>query len=218
VADVQVLSLRDEDVEVAGRVVARAFETDELNVHMYPESAARARLAPMLFTTFVRYDRLFGQVDYLAGFEAVASWTRPGEVETPDRLARAGFDELPEEVDLALLDSVFGYVGPAIEATEPGPHWHLRLLAVEPAAQGRGRGAVLVRHGIERASSTGHAVVLETFSERAMRFYRRNGFEVIVEDVEPTTSLPFWALRHRSVRATSSAPPSVAGSRVSPRL
>lgn len=192
----QVLPLRDQDVAEAGRVIARAFETDDLNVHMYPDSDVRTRSAPMLFETLVRYDQLFGQVDYLNGFVAVASWMRPGEVETPRRLAQAGFDDLPDEVRLELLDEVFGFVGPAIAEAAPGPHWHLRLLAVEPAHQGGGLGVVVMRHGIRRAAASGHAVVLETFSERAMRFYLRNGFEILVDGVEPTSGLHFWALRH----------------------
>ena len=52
-----------------------------------------------------------------------------------------------------------------------------------------------MQRGIDRAADTGHAVVLETFSERNVPFYRRNGFELIVDDVEPTTGLRFWALR-----------------------
>ncbi len=190
------LSLQDEDVEVAGRVIARAFDTDDLNVHLYPDRETRARSAPMLFETLVRYDRLFGQVDYLDSFAAVASWMRPGEVETPERLAQAGFDDLPDEVRLELLHEVFGFVAPAIAEAAPDPHWHLRLLAVEPTHQGGGLGALLMRHGIERAAASGHAVVLETFSERAMRFYLDNGFEILVDGVEPTSGLHFWALRH----------------------
>jgi len=54
----------------------------------------------------------------------------------------------------------------------------------------------VLRHGIDRAADTGHSVVLETFAERSVPFYLRNGFEVLVDDVEPVSSLRFWALRH----------------------
>ena len=192
-----VLPLRAEDVERAAHVIARAFHEDELTVHLYPDGEARTRLAPLMFAALVRYDHLFGQVDHLPGFTAVASWVRPGEtVETPERLRQAGFDDLPGAVPLEMLDAVFANVGPAIAKAAPGPHWHLRLLGVEPRHQGGGRGALVMRHGIDRAEDTGHAVVLETFSERAVPFYLRNGFEVLVDDVEPVSGLRFWALRH----------------------
>jgi GNAT superfamily N-acetyltransferase len=194
----QVLPLQKEDVEVAGRVIARAFHEDELTVHLYPDSQTRSRFAPAMFEALVRYDQLFGQVDHLAGCTAVASWMRPGEtVETPERLAQAGFDGLPDDVPLETLDAVFGYIGSVIATAAPEPHWHLRLLGVEPGHQGGGLGAVVMRHGIERAAQTDHAVVLETFSERAVPFYLRNGFEILVDQVEPTSGLRFLALCHR---------------------
>ncbi|MGL6280302.1 MAG: GNAT family N-acetyltransferase [Gaiella sp.] len=192
----RVLSLGDGDVGVAGRVIARAFETDDLNLRQYPEAETRARCAPMLFEALVRYDLLYGQVDYVDGFVAVASWMRPGEIETAEKLARAGFEDLPEDVDIPFIEKVFGFVGPAIAEVQSDPHWHLRLLAVDPERQGGGIGALLMRHGLDRAAASGHAVVLETFSPRAMQFYARNGFETIVDAIEPTSGLRFWALRH----------------------
>jgi GNAT superfamily N-acetyltransferase len=196
VGNLEVLPLGEADVGVAGHLIARAFETDDLNVRQYPDAETRARCAPMLFETLVRYDQLFGQVDYLEGFVAVASWMRPGEVETAEKIAQAGFEDLPEDVGMGFIEKVFGFVGPAIAEVQRDPHWHLRLLAVEPAHQGGGLGAALMRHGLDRAAASGHAVVLETFSPRAMQFYARNGFETIVDAVEPTSGLRFWALRH----------------------
>jgi ribosomal protein S18 acetylase RimI-like enzyme len=191
-----VLSLRHEDVDRAGNLIARAFHEDPLNVHLYPDEAARARLAPSMLAAFVRFDHLFGQVDHLPGFTAVASWSRPGTIETAERMEQAGFDDLSHEQPLAALDAVFGHVGPSIAEVAPEPHWHLRLLAVDPSCQGRGLGAILLRHGLDRATETSHSVVLETFAERAVPFYRRNGFEIIVDAVEPVSGLRYWALRH----------------------
>ncbi len=192
----QVMSLDATDAAIAGGVIARAFDTDPLNRCHHPDAAARARWTPLLFETFVRYDQRFGQVDYLENFVAVATWLKPGDVETPEKLAQVGFDDLPDEVDIEFIEQVFAFVGPAIAEVQSEPHWHLRLLAVEPEYQGGGHGAALLEHGIERATASGHAVVLETFSPRAVPFYLRNGFETIVDAVEPTSGLPFWALRH----------------------
>jgi GNAT superfamily N-acetyltransferase len=197
VAASPVMSLRADDVERAAAIIARAFHEDELTVHLYPDDKERRRLAPLMFEAIVRYDQLFGQVDHLPEFTAVASWMRPGEtVESPQRLRQAGFDELPDDVPLETLDAVFASIGPAIAKVAPEPHWHLRLLGVEPSHQGGGLGAMVMRHGIERAAATGHSVVLETFAERAVRFYLRNGFEILVDDVDPASDLHFWALRH----------------------
>ena len=106
-----VLTLQREQVEQAARVIARAFHEDPLNVLLFPDGEMRARFAPLMFQAFVRYDQLFGQVDYLPGFTAVATWIRPGVTETPERLAEAGFGDLPEEVPLAVLETVFASIG-----------------------------------------------------------------------------------------------------------
>lgn len=150
-----------------------------------------------MFEALVRYDQLFGQVDYLPEFTAVATWLRPGETaETPDRLDQAGFNDLPDDVPLESLDAFFSAIGPAIASVAPEPHWHLRLLGVDPGHQGGGQGAVILRHGIDRARRSGHRVVLETFAERAVPFYLRNGFDLLLDDVEPVSGIRFWALSH----------------------
>ena len=192
-----VVTLRNEDVGRAAQVIAAAFHADPLNVYLYPDDAIRARLAPLMFDAIVRYDALFGQVDHLPGFRAVATWMRPGEAEeTPERLALAGFQALPDEVPLQMLDTVFAHIGPAIADVAAEPHWHLRLLAVDPGHQSGGLGAALMRRGLDRAADSGHPVVLETFAERSVSFYLRNGFELLLDDVEPASGLRFWALRN----------------------
>jgi GNAT superfamily N-acetyltransferase len=192
-----VLTLGTADVERAGAVIARAFYADPLNVHLYPDERMRTQIAPSMFTAYVRLDQMFGQVDHLPELQAVASWVLPGEAaETPERLAEARFDDLPAEVPLDVLETVFGFIGSAVAEIAPEPHWHLRLLGVEPGLQGGGLGALLVQHGLRRAAAGGHPVMLETFSERNLGFYARSGFELLVDDVEPISGVRFWALRH----------------------
>ena len=181
----------------AASVIARAFDDDPLNVAMFPDPGARARLAPTLFEALVRYDVLFGQVDYLPGLTAVASWQGPGATpETPEQLAQAGFDDLPGGVPLKSFGAVFDAVTAAVGKMAPEPHWHLRLLAVDPDRQGEGLGTALLQHGLQRAGASGQPVVLETFAPRTVPFYLRNGFEVIVDEVETSYNLRFWVLRH----------------------
>src|SRR5437773_6653415 len=132
----------DAEVGRVASVIARAFHEDPLNVFLFPDDRDRARLSPRMFEALVRYDQLFGRVDRLSEFAAVASWQIPGETaETPERLAQAGFDDLPDEIPLGQLEAVFGAIGAAIGGVAPEPHWHLRVLAVEPGRQSGGRGA-----------------------------------------------------------------------------
>lgn len=201
-----------DEVDAAAEVIARAFHDDALTVHLYPSERERSRLAPPMFQALVRYDCLFGQVDRLAGCAAVATWAGPGEAgETPERLREAGFDELPEDVPLDRLDAFFGAVGQAHQRVAPEPHWHLRLLGVDPAHQGSGLGAVLLRHGLDRADASGRSCYLETFNERSVAFYVRHGFDLVVEDVEPATGIRYWCF-HRTPPKRPSRAQTISGS------
>ena len=151
------------------------------------------RLAPVMFEALVRYDCLFGQVDHLPGFTAVATWMRPGETaETSERLTAAGFGDLPAEVPLARLDAFFSTIGPAHERAAPEPHWYLRLLGVDPAHQGQGVGSILLEHGLRRADETGQPCYLETFAGRNVPLYLRHGFELVVDETEPSSGIRTW--------------------------
>ena len=65
------------------------------------------------------------------------------------------------------------------------PYWYLGLLAVEPAAQGRGVGSALVRTGLERADRDGVPTFLETGTQPNVAFYERLGFGVTDEILLP---------------------------------
>ena len=185
-------------MRLASAVIARAFHDDPLTVHLYPDEQQRVRLNPVMFEALVRYDCLFGQVDHLPGFTAVATWVRPGEMaETAERLAAAGFDDLPADVPLARLEAFFSTIAPAHKRAAPEPHWYLRLLGVDPAHQGQGLGSILLAHGLRRADETGQPCYLETFAERAVPFYLRHGFELVVDETGTLERHPHLGLLPR---------------------
>ena len=77
-------------------------------------------------------------------------------------------------------------------ATVPEPHWDLWLIAVDRGRQGRGLGSSLLRPMLERLDAAGDRCCLETLDERTLGLYRRHGFEVVVDAVEPITGVRYW--------------------------
>lgn len=78
--------------------------------------------------------------------------------------------------------------------------WYLSIAGVRPAAQGGGIGSRLLSHGLAAADRAGAVSFLETFNERSLPFYRRQGYEVGAKYFEPVTGADYW-LMTRAPRA-----------------
>ncbi|GIF72746.1 GNAT family N-acetyltransferase [Asanoa siamensis] len=109
---------------------------------------------------------------------------------------------------LVAADEVTGQVLGSVTFVLPGTAYaevsgdgeaEFRMLAVDPAAQGRGAGEALARACVERATALGcHAVVIcvRSFSAPAKRLYARLGFTRVPErDWSPFPGVDLEALR-----------------------
>ena len=68
-------------------------------------------------------------------------------------------------------------------------------VGVAPAFQGQGYGRALLQPMLDRAELEGLPCYLETTQANNVSFYRRLGFDVLVEDVEPESGLRVWTFR-----------------------
>ena len=72
----------------------------------------------------------------------------------------------------------WGEVFDALRARHPvEPHWYLGTLGVDPALQGRGVGAALLRAWLDRVDRSRAPAYLETDRASCESFYARAGFE-----------------------------------------
>lgn len=74
------------------------------------------------------------------------------------------------------------------------PHWYLMVVGVDPSLQGQGRGAALVREGLDRADREAVPCYLETSEERNVAFYERFGFQVVESARLGTGGPEAWAM------------------------
>jgi ribosomal protein S18 acetylase RimI-like enzyme len=76
------------------------------------------------------------------------------------------------------------------------PHWYLQQMVVTPAARGRGLGAAMLRHQLDRIDAGGLGAYLEASTPRNQRLYERHGFQTMGEPImlpERGPSLrPMW--------------------------
>jgi ribosomal protein S18 acetylase RimI-like enzyme len=68
------------------------------------------------------------------------------------------------------------------------------LLGVAPGYQNQGIGAALLQPVLQRADRDRTLCYLETSTDAAVRFYQRQGFE-IVHTRQIGKSLPYWILK-----------------------
>ena len=93
------------------------------------------------------------------------------------------------------LMNVMTCIEPLHKRDVPAAHWYLMSLGVDPPRQGQGVGGRLIQPILARADAERLPCYLETMKERNLPFYRRHGFEVVVEDVIPKGGPRFWTMR-----------------------
>ncbi len=182
------------DVASLAGVLARAFARDPMVV--WP-MVTDEDLVPRIRAMFEEVDRTFAAEGWM--YQA-ADGLGVMTLLPPDSEARQA--ELDEAVRAA-LDALAPDGGERYrrmwswiaETMPPERNWLLDQLAVEPAAQGRGIGAALLRFAIERARADGLPLFLETGSARNVALYERFGFRVMVEGDVPGGGPHIWFMR-----------------------
>ena len=131
---------------------------------------------------FPRFARAFGggAIDegtayYYEGFSGAALWLSPGVAPDEASLVRVIEDTLTAERKGAMF-SIFEQMA-AFHPREA--HWHLPLIGVDPAYQGKGVGSALLSHVLHMCDDQNVIAYLEATNQRNARLYKRHGFEAL---------------------------------------
>ncbi|MFD7297369.1 GNAT family N-acetyltransferase [Streptomyces sp. NPDC059897] len=180
-----------EDAPALGDLLARAFHDDPMMGFFFPEGPGRqASLARYFTTIFARQYVRHGRCERTGS--AAAFWV-PAEDQ----------DKAVPDIDtIRELQAILGeraeLFGDAVEAaarhTPAQPHWSLALIGVDPAAQGRGEGAALLRSGLAAADAAGMPVHLESSKESNLPVYEHFGFTVREELKLPGGGPLLWTM------------------------
>lgn len=195
-----VVPLKREQLSEAAASLARAFQDDPLQTHVFPDPVERAARSPAHFVPLLEYGLRYGTVLTTAG-ESTGSavWLPPGNTHvTDERAAAAGLDRLPELLGVEAATRFFAAlsaVEPFHRTDVPADHWYVLVVGVEPAAQGRGVGGALLAPILEQADRDGLPCYLETAQPRNIGFYEHLGFRVLREVVSAENGLRLWTFR-----------------------
>jgi ribosomal protein S18 acetylase RimI-like enzyme len=178
--------------------LARAFHNDPMWTCILPDDETRPQLLRPMWEALIRFAAIYGDTYTTTGGEGASCWVAPenGKM-TVWKMIRTGFGlprsmmRMPKEA----RERFFGmmrFLDAQHKRLMTGPHWYLWVLGVDPEAQGRGIGGALIRPTLERAEANGAACYLETQTESNVAFYRKRGFDILLEAREPVGDLPIW--------------------------
>ncbi len=189
----------------AGEVLGKAFHDDPAFIWGLPDESKRARALPWFMAFWARYCLRFREVYTTAGkIDGAAIWVPPGKfpmsllrlmlsgmILTPLKLGPAGFRRFM---------SAANYMEQLHKRDVPPQHWYLWILGVDPSHQGQGLGGALIQPVLARADAEGLPCYLESANPRNLPFYKRHGFEVVVEDDLPKGGPRIWTMKREPVR------------------
>jgi GNAT superfamily N-acetyltransferase len=158
-------------------VLTLAFAADPANRWMYPDPAQYLRHFPAFVQAFGGASLALRTALASHDYRAVALWLGPGG--HPDVAALMNVIDASVAPDKrAVLTAVFE----AMAGYEPQePHWYLPIIGVDPARQGRGLGAALLRPVLAQCDRARLPAYLESTNPRNRPLYERLGFRAIGE-------------------------------------
>jgi ribosomal protein S18 acetylase RimI-like enzyme len=166
-----------QDADAVVGVITLAFSADPIARWSLPNPRVYLEAMPSVVRAFG--ERAFdSQSAYcVEGVRGAALWLAPGAEPDGDRLVSLFQEHAPAGVVPDLM-KVFEQMG---QFHPHEPHWYLPLIGVDPACQGQGHGAALMRHALERSDRDGVPAYLESSNPRNISLYLRHGFEIMGE-------------------------------------
>jgi ribosomal protein S18 acetylase RimI-like enzyme len=170
---VNVRTMTTDDEGRAIDTIALAFVADPITRWVWPN-------AQQYLTAMPRFVRAFGGAAFSHGgafcsdeYAGAALWLPPGVHPDDERLGKlmeTTASPAAREAGPAMFEQMATY-----HPTDP--HWYLPLIGVDPAHQGRGHGAALMRYVLERFDREKRPAYLESTNPRNISLYRRHGFQ-----------------------------------------
>jgi len=163
------------DAERCLAVLALAFGSDPPCRWAWPHPQQYLEAFPRFAQAFGGGAVAHGTANYYEGLSGVALWLPPGAAPDEASLVRVIQDTVAD----GRKDAMFAMFE-QMDAFHPREaHWHLPLIGVDPAHQGKGIGAALLRHVLNACDGQKVLAYLEATSPRNVPLYERHGFEAL---------------------------------------
>jgi len=155
-------------------LITLSFASDPLARWSLSEADRYLRVMPRWVAAFAGNGLAHGATLVVDSLEGAAMWLPPGiepDVDTMMRIIDENADERTADL-LRVLEQMSGF-------HPQEPCWYLPMIGVDPVVQGRGFGALLMRHATMRCDAERAVAYLESSNPRNISLYLRHGFEVM---------------------------------------
>ncbi|TDB83794.1 GNAT family N-acetyltransferase [Actinomadura sp. KC216] len=184
----------DADVNQIPITLARAFLNDPWIAWTVDANERYRRLVELYTLYVVNFGRSIGGVWVSDDCAAVASWFPPGHDGPDGRFEERHGERLVELMgDRAGAAMAAGALQAKYRPQEP--HWYLASMATHPDWQGRGLGSRVLEPALARCDRDGVPALTDTSTEINVRFYTKQGFDVVGEDSVGDGGPHVWFLR-----------------------
>lgn len=203
--DFNVCQLDRSQIAIASEIAAQAFADDPVFNYLIPDDPElRFQALTWLTSKAIAYCIHYRHVYTTSDLQGIAAWLPPGAFSShPLGLLQMALQlqlyALPSKVGWNRLGRWLNLLSVTEQAHQQDmgdlPHWYLGMMVVHPNFQGQGVGSRLLRPILQQASDRGLACYLATFTEQAVCFYQKNGFEIVRNQKIAPDAPPFWALK-----------------------
>lgn len=170
-----VRAARESEREAVASVITLAFAGDPLARWVLADATAFLSAMPGFADAFGGNGLAHGTTYLVDDGAGAAMWLPPGVHPDDERMGNLMGGHMRDSVR-ADMQGVFEQMA---RYHPEAPHWYLPLIGVDPAHQGRGLGAALMRHATERFDADGAIAYLESSNPRNISLYERHGFEAL---------------------------------------
>lgn len=200
--DLKIVQLLRSQTEEATQTLSDAFSRDPILNYFLPENQAKKLnalkvISEKLLNYCQPHNHIYTTSDNIKG---IAMWLPP---ETASftwselrNLFTSGILTIPFYMRWERFSDVLAFMIVELFRRQryPEPHWYLAMLGVASQYQGQGIGAALLQPILQQADRDKIPCYLETSTEGAVRFYQRQGFEIVHVGCIGKT-LPYWTMK-----------------------
>jgi GNAT superfamily N-acetyltransferase len=200
-----VCQLKRSQISAASEIAAKAFEDDPVFGYLTPDDRELQFQALTWFMgKAIAYCLPHNHVYTTSNLQGIAAWLPPEASATnPLQLLKIALQlqlyTSPLQVGWNRLGRWLKFISATEQAHQKAmgnlPHWYLGIMVVHPAFQRQGVGSRLLQPILQRASDENLPCYLVTFTEQALHFYQKNGFETVEYQKIAPDAPSFWSLK-----------------------